>query len=39
VLRPPIEATAIKGEVKKKHVSFGWKFSSFAAHMIEQDLF
>jgi hypothetical protein len=26
-------------EVKKKHVSFGWNFSCFAAHLIERDLF
>ena len=31
--------SSIKGEVKKKHVSFGWNFSCFSAHSIEQDLF
>ena len=31
--------SSIKGEVKKKHTSFGWNFSCFAAHLIEQDLF
>ncbi len=30
---------SIKGEVKKKHISFGWNFSCFAAHLIERDLF
>jgi hypothetical protein len=39
VLHRPIECTSIKGEVKKKHFSAGWKFSCFAAHTIEQDLF
>jgi hypothetical protein len=29
----------IKGEVKKKHTSFGWNFSCFAARLIERDLF
>jgi hypothetical protein len=28
-----------KGEVKKKHISRRWKFSCFAAHWIEPDLF
>jgi hypothetical protein len=32
-------AKAIKVEVKKKHISFGWNFSCFAAHLIERDLF
>jgi hypothetical protein len=27
-----------KGEVEKKHVSSGWRFSWFAAHLIERDL-
>ena len=31
--------SSIKVEVKRKHISFGWNFSSFAAHLIEQDLF
>src|SRR5882724_13450426 len=30
---------AIKGEVKKKHISFGWSFSCFSARLIERDLF
>jgi hypothetical protein len=30
---------SIKVEVKKKHISFGWNFSCFAAHLIERDLF
>jgi hypothetical protein len=32
-------ANAIKGKVKKKNFSGGWNFSTFAAHLIEQDLF
>jgi|ERR1700682_707724 len=24
--------SSVKGEVKKKHISFGWNFSCFAAH-------
>jgi len=31
--------SSIKGEVKKKHLSIGWNFSCFAAHLSEQDLF
>src|SRR5258708_34554563 len=31
--------SSIKVEVKKKHISDGWTFSCFAAHLIEQDLF
>jgi hypothetical protein len=31
--------SSIKGEVKKKHFSAGWRFSCFAAHLMEQDLF
>jgi bifunctional DNA-binding transcriptional regulator/antitoxin component of YhaV-PrlF toxin-antitoxin module len=31
--------SSIKVEVKKKHISFGWNFSCFAAHLIEGDLF
>ena len=31
--------SSIKGEVKKKHISVGWTFSCFAAHLIERDLF
>jgi hypothetical protein len=31
--------SSIKVEVKKKHLSNGWRFSCFAAHFIEQDLF
>jgi hypothetical protein len=29
----------IKGKVKKKSFSRGWNFSTFAAHLFEQDLF
>jgi hypothetical protein len=31
--------SSIKGEVKKKHISFGRKFSCFSAQLFEQDLF
>jgi hypothetical protein len=31
--------SSIKGEVKKKHLFLGWKFSCFSAYSIEQDLF
>ena len=31
--------SSIKGEVKKKHISLGWNFSCFSAHLIERDLF
>jgi uncharacterized membrane protein len=31
--------SSIKGEVKKKHISFGWTFSCFSAHSIERVLF
>jgi hypothetical protein len=31
--------SSIKGKVKKKNFSRGWNFSTFAAHLIEQDLF
>src|SRR6202035_1397087 len=31
--------SSINGKVKKKHFSRGWNFSTFAAHLIEQDLF
>jgi hypothetical protein len=31
--------SSIKGKVKKKNLSRGWNFSTFAAHFIEQDLF
>ncbi len=30
---------SIKVEVKKKHISFGWNFSCFAAHLLERDRF
>jgi len=30
---------SIKVEVKRKHFSFGWNFSCFAAHLIERELF
>jgi hypothetical protein len=32
-------ASSIKGEVKKKHLSCGWNFSCFSAHLIGRDLF
>jgi hypothetical protein len=32
-------SASIKGEVKKKHISFGRNFSCFSAHLIERDLF
>jgi len=28
-----------RGKAKKKHFSRSWNFSTFAAHVIEQDLF
>jgi hypothetical protein len=31
--------SSIKGEVKKKHISFGRNFSCFSAHSIEPDWF
>ena len=31
--------SSIKVEVKKKHLSCGWSFSCFAAHLIKRDLF
>src|SRR5258708_789496 len=31
--------SSIKVEVKKKHISFGWNFSCFSAHLIKRDLF
>jgi|SRR5229473_1088485 hypothetical protein len=34
-----VTTSSIKVEVKKKHISFGWNFSCFAAHLIERDLF
>jgi hypothetical protein len=27
-----VPISSIKGEVKKKHLSFGWNFSCFSAH-------
>src|SRR6267154_6146453 len=30
---------SIKVEVKKKHISCGWNFSCFAAHLMERNLF
>jgi hypothetical protein len=30
-------AKAIKGKVKKKSFSRGWNFSTFTAHLLEQD--
>jgi hypothetical protein len=38
-LMDPLPDCSIKGEVKKKHISFGWNFSCFSAHLIERDLF
>src|SRR5712672_2215478 len=29
----------MKGEFKKKHISFGWNFSCFSDHLIERELF
>jgi hypothetical protein len=37
--RGQVLVSSIKEEVKKKHFSFGWNFSCFAAHLIERDLF
>jgi hypothetical protein len=34
-----VPRSSIKGEVKKKHTSFGWNFSCFAAPLIERNLF
>jgi hypothetical protein len=34
-----ILVSSIKGKVKKKNFSHGRNFSTFAAHLIEQDLF
>src|ERR1700730_10189357 len=31
-----LSISSIKVEVKKKHFSFGWKFSCFSAHLIER---
>jgi len=39
VLYGTFPVCSIKEEVKKKHFCAGWKFSCFAAHWIEQDLF
>ena len=36
---PLVLISSIKGEVKKKHTSFGWNFSRFAAPLIERNLF
>ena len=30
--------SSIKVEVKKKHISVGWNFSYFSAHLIERDV-
>jgi hypothetical protein len=38
-LAPSRTECSIKGEVKEKHLSEGWKFSCFSAHMNEQDVF
>ena len=37
--RSHLPRSSIKGEVKKKHTSFGWNFSCFAAPLIERNLF
>src|SRR5580704_12047947 len=37
--KPGSLMSSIKGEVKKKHISFGWSFFCFSAHLIERDLF
>jgi hypothetical protein len=37
--RGQLLVSSIKGEVKKKHLSDGWNFSCFAAHLIERGLF
>ena len=37
--RGQVPVSSIKGEVKKKHLSDGWNFSCFAAHLIERGLF
>ena len=37
--RAQLLVSSIKGEVKEKHSSIGRNFSSFSAHLIEQDLF
>jgi hypothetical protein len=34
-----VPGSSIKVEVKEKHISFGWNFSCFAAHLIKLDLF
>jgi hypothetical protein len=34
-----IPISSMKGKVKKKHVSRGWNFSTFAAPLIESGLF
>jgi hypothetical protein len=31
--------TSIKGEVNKKHLSFGWSFSCLAGHLIKRGRF
>jgi hypothetical protein len=36
--RGQVPVSSIKVEVKKKHISFGWTFSCFAARLIERDL-
>src|ERR1700730_5814043 len=38
-LRSKVLISSIKVEVKKKHFSFGWKFSCSSAHLIERDVF
>jgi hypothetical protein len=34
-----VPVSSIKEEVKKKHPCIGRKFSCFAAHLMEQDVF
>jgi hypothetical protein len=38
-LRIQVLINSIKRKVKKKHFSRGWNVSTFAAHLIEKDLF
>jgi hypothetical protein len=36
---PKVLIGSLKGEVKKKQISLGWKFSCFSAHLLERDMF
>ncbi len=38
-IRCQLLVSSIKVEVKKKHISCGWNFSCFAAHLLERDRF